>query len=343
MGKFVRIDTEYGLIISSDLQCIILWRRLAWTDCIFGSINQSINQPLLEQRPNRFRQIKQDAVPAIRCAVVAFFAARRGQTSIPIRHHIIFHFCFLHRMTMGQLRALLLWPIGTMIAIHVSRTEAFGYHNTRIFTPAPIPTCYGSRTSRRRSAAVFTVTSPRHRRTNQQQEIDTPIAIAAVMAQQSTLIDVDPQEEEEEVDFLTTMQTKQLRKEVEKRRAWKILNTISFENYPVEDNQSYNVDLIHDLVRALAADGLVELRGISKNSRRHVYAIAEEIAADADELRCTFLLTVKGHAAVYFSPTATAVPSLRTTRKENQWTKREKAARDNRGQIIIDSEEETDD
>jgi hypothetical protein len=247
-------------------------------------------------------------------------------------------------MTMGQFRAaLLLWPIGTMIALHISRTEAFGYH-TRIFTTAPIPTCYyGSHsTSRRRSAAVLAVTSPpRHRNINQQQEIDTPIAVAAVMAQQQSTI-LGPYEEEEEVDFLTTMQTKQLRKEVEKRRAWKILNTISFENYPVEDNQSYNVDLIHDLVRALAADGLVELRGISKNSRRHVYAIAEEIAADADELRCTFLLTVKGHAAVYFSPTATAVPSLRTTRKENQWTKREKAARDNRGQIIIDSEEETD-
>lgn len=208
----------------------------------------------------------------------------------------------------------LLWPVGMAIALQVSRTESFCY-KTRIFaTPNTFIAYDGPR-----SALVAGAAPPLRNARN----------VAATIVQSKIVPD--------DVESLTALQIKQLRKETEQRRAWRNLKTIAFEDYEADDEQSY-ADLIHDLSSELEADCMVELRGISKNSRRNVYSIAEEIAEDAGEIRSTFLVTVKGHAAVFFSPAETI--ALRTTRKKNQWTKRSKAERDSRGQIVREAEEE---
>lgn len=128
------------------------------------------------------------------------------------------------------------------------------------------------------------------------------------------------------LDFLTPLQTKHLRKETAQRRARNTLKQISFTDF--DDDQ----ELLRQLAEALAAEGLVEVRAISKNSRRFVHQIAEAIAEEAGEIQTTFLVSVKGHSAVFFSPTE-SIP-LRTTGKRNEWTKKEKPERDDKGQVL---------
>ena len=64
----------------------------------------------------------------------------------------------------------------------------------------------------------------------------------------------------------------------------------------------------------------------------HEQYVAEELAEAIGEIQTTFLVSVKGHAAVFYTP-GTTIP-MRTTGKENNWVKREKPERDNSGQII---------
>lgn len=139
---------------------------------------------------------------------------------------------------------------------------------------------------------------------------------------------LDAMVDAEDLLGLSPIQIKQLRKETNQRRARNTLKQIPFDDV---DDENFP-EMLQQLTEELSTEGLVEVRGISKQSRRHVHHIAETIEEEANDIQSTFLVTVKGHAAVFFSPTE-AIP-LRTTDKRNEWSKRDKAPRDNRGQIV---------
>lgn len=135
-------------------------------------------------------------------------------------------------------------------------------------------------------------------------------------------------------EYLTPTQVKALRKEASKRKARKQLATHVLsdddQGMPLsESSMSAIVQLLLD------NNELVEVRGISRDAKRHVRRDSERLALELEmELlsRPVFLLDTKGHAAIYYSPAGDV--QLRTKYQEGQWTKKPRPKRDSRGQII---------
>lgn len=132
----------------------------------------------------------------------------------------------------------------------------------------------------------------------------------------------------EELDCLSDQHIRQLRKEAMFRKNTRALKGVSFR----VDTEEEQEIAIEKLVSILENDELGEVRGISIDDRKLVFQTAEEIAEIIGEERTVFLLNVKGHSALYYSPNGSY--PLRTSRKGNNWTKRPRAERDNSGQII---------
>jgi len=135
-------------------------------------------------------------------------------------------------------------------------------------------------------------------------------------------------------EYLTPVQVKTLRKDASKRKARKQLATHVLsenESIPVSESSMLAiVSLFHE-------NELVQVRGISREEKRHVRSDSERLALDIEmefskEKRAVFLLDCKGHAAVYYSPAGEM--ELRSGYREGQWTKKPRPKRDSRGQII---------
>lgn len=130
-------------------------------------------------------------------------------------------------------------------------------------------------------------------------------------------------------DYLTPTQVKTLRKEANKRKTRKELKALVFSD---ENTANQHMAAI---VHLLEDSELVEIRGISRNEKRHVRRNAERLALEIEmELeRPVFLLDTKGHAATYYSP-GIGDFELRTGYREGQWSKKPRPKRDSRGKII---------
>jgi hypothetical protein len=130
-------------------------------------------------------------------------------------------------------------------------------------------------------------------------------------------------------DYLTPTQVKTLRKEANKRKTRKELKALVFSD---ENTANQHMAAI---VHLLEDSELIEIRGISRNEKRHVRRNAERLALEIEmELeRPVFLLDTKGHAATYYSP-GIGDFELRTGYREAQWSKKPRPKRDSRGKII---------
>lgn len=132
-------------------------------------------------------------------------------------------------------------------------------------------------------------------------------------------------------DYLTPTQVKTLRKEANKRKTRKELKTLAFS-----DENAASQHIMAAIVHLLEDSELIEIRGISRNEKRHVRRNAERLALEIEmELmeRPVFLLDTKGHAATYYSP-GIGDFELRTGYREGQWSKKPRPKRDSRGKII---------
>ena len=137
-------------------------------------------------------------------------------------------------------------------------------------------------------------------------------------------------------EYVTPNQIKDLRKEVSKRR-----KRSELVKYHIPENEShgdFTEESVVELLGLLKTSELVEVRGINRDDRRGVFATAEDLTMTLSELG-TFITLIekKGFAAVLYRPGDDDVENKivrRTSHKEGQWTRKKKAKRDNRGQII---------
>jgi hypothetical protein len=154
-------------------------------------------------------------------------------------------------------------------------------------------------------------------------------------------------EEDDFVPFLTPKQIRYLRKEAAKRKARKRLARV-----PYDDR-----DTLLRLLRQEQQE-LVLVTGIAKNDVRQVKSTVEQLVMELSEELEQFVweVEIQGHSAILYSPCACSTTETSSTRnvsplqqqqqqqqqplklwtnyKPNQWFKREKAPRDNAGQII---------
>lgn len=146
----------------------------------------------------------------------------------------------------------------------------------------------------------------------------TPVSMAGTVLEDATAL-----------DYLTPQQVAALRKECRSRKAKSTLATVSFRSCTTEEEQEA---MLNELAQLLRKEELVEVRGISIDDRKFVYETATEIAEIIGNVQTTFMVDIKGHAVIYYCPNGSF--PLRTTTKQNAWTKRAKKERDISGKII---------
>lgn len=128
-----------------------------------------------------------------------------------------------------------------------------------------------------------------------------------------------------------------LRKEASKRLANKRMPVLFLTESETDGNFG---ESIADFSRALTANELIQVRGISRDSKKQIRNVADALAiALGVELgRDVNLVECKGHSGIYYCPASEDHPQkikLHTSvGKKNQWKRKPKPARDNRGQII---------
>jgi hypothetical protein len=129
---------------------------------------------------------------------------------------------------------------------------------------------------------------------------------------------------------ITPNQIIALRKEASKRQARKLM----VEHMYQEDSPSYT-----SLCQDLQEHEMIQVRGISREDKKHVAKMGEQLAHDLSvELqRVVTVVQIQGHAVTLYSPSSNVSNRkilLRTSFKEGQLEYRQKAPRDHRGQII---------
>jgi hypothetical protein len=141
------------------------------------------------------------------------------------------------------------------------------------------------------------------------------------------------------VEFPTAAQKKVLRLEASKRQARKEMST--FHLPEPETRGPFSKETIVALMQLLNEHELVEVKGVSKNKVKQVFTtltrLSMELEIEMQKNVC--LVRPKGFSGVLYSPVDDeSHPNrikLRTSvGQKNVWTKRTKAPRDERGQIV---------
>jgi hypothetical protein len=132
-----------------------------------------------------------------------------------------------------------------------------------------------------------------------------------------------------------------LRKEASKRLAGGLLPQHWLPETESSSRSSFSTETLTSIISAFDTDELVQVRGISKDDKMAVLTASRQLAFEMSVLRGSDVSWVetKGHASIYYSPgssisSTTSPIVLRSSYKEGAWTKRPKAPRDSRGQII---------
>lgn len=163
--------------------------------------------------------------------------------------------------------------------------------------------------------------------------------------------DGDTDDDNDDQDYmLSPQQVKVLRKEVQKRKAKNSLKRLALT---AEEGQgAFATETLERIAEVLQTETeLLEIRAISKNQPKNVKAVSELLAIqverhmDTDEsFKPVFVLDIKGFSAVFYSPFLEDADLygksivLRSGYENNKWTRKPKAIRDIRGQIITDKD-----
>ena len=157
-----------------------------------------------------------------------------------------------------------------------------------------------------------------------------------------------------EVEFsVSPEQISFLRKEASKREASNKLPryNLSTTSSPQQDEEDYLSDAtIHSLSNLFEQSELIEVRGVSKNSKRKVHEMAHTLASTLENIYETpvVVVEIKGFAVKLYRPWTFETEEdddgtvregqiqLRSNFKPGQWKRKPKPIRDHRGQIITD-------
>jgi len=133
---------------------------------------------------------------------------------------------------------------------------------------------------------------------------------------------------------LTPMQTKTLRKEIIKRQARNTLPKVFLPE--LETMGPFSQESLTAICKSLEEEELVEVRSIAIGDKKHVHGISELLAMELGRTRIVERVITKGHATVFYSQSSSKAKDiiLRTSYQPGAWTKKEKAPRDFRGQIV---------
>jgi len=156
--------------------------------------------------------------------------------------------------------------------------------------------------------------------------------------------------DDEVIDFFVSPeQISFLRKEANKREA---RNKLPRFNLSTSSQQEDMENLPNETIDAISTlfeqSELIEVRGVSKNSKRKVYEMAQTLASTLENVYETpvIVVEIKGFAVKLYRPWSEDEDDnetmregriqLRTNYKPGQWTRKAKPIRDFRGQIITD-------
>lgn len=135
-----------------------------------------------------------------------------------------------------------------------------------------------------------------------------------------------------------------LRKEASKRLANKRMPVLFLtEN---ETHGDFADSSLHEIAQAMSTAELVQVRGLSRDAKKQIRNVADSLAAalSVEMAKDVNLVECKGHAAIYYCPAndddddlpdgSSKIKLFTSVGKKNQWTRKPKPVRDNRGQII---------
>lgn len=142
--------------------------------------------------------------------------------------------------------------------------------------------------------------------------------------------------------YLSDNQIATLRKEASKRIANQRMPTLFLQES--ETNGDFAAS-IAEICTALTTSELVQVRGLSRDSKKQIRNVADllAMALGVEMGKDVNLVECKGHAAVYYCPVEDDradqldLPKIKlftSVGKKNEWTRKPKSVRDNRGQII---------
>jgi len=139
-------------------------------------------------------------------------------------------------------------------------------------------------------------------------------------------------DDEEEYMPLTPNQIKTLRKEVSKRRARKEL----VQDWLPEEETSgpFSEETLEKISTLLKENELVEIRGISKNEKRYVRPMSDELSYDLSRIagKVVECVQTKGFSTIFYCGNGGII--LRSSYQPYQWERRQKPLRDIGGKII---------
>ncbi|KAL3759965.1 hypothetical protein ACHAWU_000588 [Discostella pseudostelligera] len=156
--------------------------------------------------------------------------------------------------------------------------------------------------------------------------------------------------DDEVIDFFVSPeQISFLRKEANKREARNKLPRFNLStSSQQEDMENLPNETIDAISNLFEQSELIEVRGVSKNSKRKVYEMAQTLASTLENVYETpvIVVEIKGFAVKLYRPWSEDEDDnetmregriqLRTNYKPGQWTRKAKPIRDFRGQIITD-------
>jgi hypothetical protein len=163
-----------------------------------------------------------------------------------------------------------------------------------------------------------------------------------------TAQDVEQDEEEYEmVEFtVSAEQIAMLRKEANQRDARKQLPKFFLAQ---EESAEASPETINEILALFDKDELIEVRGVGKGKKKQAFEKCNELAAILEDTieKPVVVVDVKGFAVKLYCPWVDDEEGangklgriqMRTSYKPGQWSRKPKALRDNRGQVILDED-----
>ncbi|KAL9181796.1 hypothetical protein ACHAXT_012139 [Thalassiosira profunda] len=151
----------------------------------------------------------------------------------------------------------------------------------------------------------------------------------------------DDEEIDEEYElvefFVSPEQISMLRKEASKRDRRKKLSKFFLS---AEESKAISQETIEEINNLFDGSELIEVRGVSKDSKKQVFDAAHGLATTLEDAieKPVVVVDIKGFAVKLYCPwddeEREGRIQLRTSYKPGQWMRKAKPIRDNRGQII---------
>lgn len=177
-----------------------------------------------------------------------------------------------------------------------------------------------------------------------QPDLSTPRSITALRQSENPEMGDGENEVKEEYEevvfFITPEQITTLRKEAAKRERRKALPKFFV---PIEESSGdCSQETIEGILELFGKNELIEVRGVSKDNKKHVYEVAHGFAANLEEEigKPVVVVDIKGFAVKMYSPWFedegdSSRIQLYSSYRPNQWKRKPKPIRDERGQIVI--------